>query len=580
MSFGLLGFFPLRNRGSAPGASALPPATGGEIRVSDPGIMERLAFLGLTEEDLSHVLRWREACESGVGRVVERFYQHMATNRTTMGVLEEHSSVEKLRPLLTGYIMGMFRGRVDDAYLARRVRVGQVHEGIDLETNWYVAMYQVMRDELVLMVEEAGANRAELDRFRQAMDRLIQVDIALVITALTDARHQRMLEQERGGARAFLGEAGSVLRGLAEGDLTVRMMGEYAREYDGIRGALEQAMDQLGRALGEVERSAQEVGSGARQISAGSHELARATSEQAATLQSASQTLDGLAATTERTRQRAGEGRELAGRAAQASTEGLGHAERLSGAMARIESSSQATSRIVRTIDEIAFQTNLLALNAAVEAARAGDAGRGFAVVAEEVRRLARRSAEAARETAGLVDEVGRSGLEGVQLNAAMVESLGRIATEVEAVSQVMVEISSGAVTQAEGVTRISTAMAGMVTMTSEVAASSEESSAASEELSGQAELLRELVGRFRLPREGDAHTAAGAYGTRSHAMGGPMGQGGAHSGSHGGAHAFPGPGGHPEVGSGAAGGRCPFTGAGRNGASGHGAGGNGAGRS
>ncbi len=549
MASSFLGFLPSRAGGKSSRTWAHPTPTGGTIEVSDAGLMERLAFLGLTQEDLSHILFWSSACEAGVARVVDRFYRHMATNRAPMQILQEHSSVEKLRPLLTRYILGMFRGRVDDGYVAQRVRVGQVHEGIDLETNWYVAMYQVMRDELVNMVREAGADALQLERFRQAMDRLIQVDIALVLTALTDARHARMLEQERGGARAFLDEAGSVLLALAEGDLAVEMVGEYSREYDGIRTALERAIAQLSQALSDVERSAVEVGSGSRQISAGSHELARATSEQAATLQDAARILDGLGATAQETRDRAEEGRALATRAGSASTEGLTHAEKLSTAMARIEASSQATSRIVRTIDEIAFQTNLLALNAAVEAARAGDAGRGFAVVAEEVRRLALRSAEAARETAGLVEDVARSGIEGVELNTAMVESLGRIASEVEAVSQVMEGITSGSVTQAEGVQQISAAMAGMVSMTSEVAASSEESSAAAEELSGQAQLLRELVSRFRL-RKGKREEGNGGYGAAAAANG--------HS-RKGSPAAMPH--GHPTHGSMRGGGSCPITG-------------------
>lgn len=494
----LLGFLPSRTRRPPP--STRPPGDPGEIRVSDPGVSERLAFLGLTEDDLSEIRRWQNECETGVVRVVDRFYAHMATSDATMGILREHSSVEKLRPLLTRYILGMFRGRVDDGYVAQRVRVGQVHDGIDLESNWYVAMYRVMRDELVTMIREAGADPASLERFRTALDRLIQVDIALVITALTDSRHQRMLERERGGARAFLDEAGSVLHALADGDLTVRMMGHYAQDYEEIRDTLHQALERLAQALGEADQAAGEVGSGSRQISAGAHDLARATSEQAAALQEASEELTTLATTTSRTRESAASALALAARATESSAEGQNNAARLSEAMARIEGSSQATSRIVRTIDEIAFQTNLLALNAAVEAARAGEAGRGFAVVAEEVRRLALRSAEAARETADLVEDVARSGAEGVGLNEAMVKSLGEMAEQVEAVSRVMDEISGGAATQAEGVARISTAVGGMVSMTGEVAASSEESSAASEELSGQAARLRDLVGRFRLP--------------------------------------------------------------------------------
>jgi methyl-accepting chemotaxis protein len=175
--------------------------------------------------------------------------------------------------------------------------------------------------------------------------------------------------------------------------------------------------------------------------------------------------------------------------------------------MEKIKASSDATARIVRTIDEIAFQTNLLALNAAVEAARAGDAGKGFAVVAEEVRSLAQRSAEAARNTSSLIEESVKNAVSGVELNADVLKQLGEIAGQVNRVGEVMGEIAAASEQQSDGVSQINGAVEQMNGVTQGVASNSEQSAASAEELSGQAEHMRELVGSFRLKRVSEQAT-------------------------------------------------------------------------
>jgi peptidyl-tRNA hydrolase len=177
----------------------------------------------------------------------------------------------------------------------------------------------------------------------------------------------------------------------------------------------------------------------------------------------------------------------------------VGEAKRLAEAIARIKSSSEATAKIVKTIDEIAFQTNLLALNAAVEAARAGDSGKGFAVVADEVRSLAMRSADAARNTAQLIDESVKSTEQGVALNAKVLTQLGEIDDRVSRVGQVVGEIAAASDEQARGVELIDRALDEMSQRTQAVAASADESEGASRNLLEQSDTLRALVGEFKL---------------------------------------------------------------------------------
>jgi methyl-accepting chemotaxis protein len=171
----------------------------------------------------------------------------------------------------------------------------------------------------------------------------------------------------------------------------------------------------------------------------------------------------------------------------------------LSQAIDKIKASSDSTAKIVKTIDEIAFQTNLLALNAAVEAARAGDAGKGFAVVAEEVRNLAMRSAEAAKNTANMIEESVKNAEGGVSINQEVLKNLTEINNQVNKVSAVMAEIAAASDQQSQGVDQVNMAVEQMNQVTQQVAANAEESASAAQELSGQAEDMKSMVGAFRL---------------------------------------------------------------------------------
>jgi methyl-accepting chemotaxis protein/methyl-accepting chemotaxis protein-1 (serine sensor receptor) len=166
--------------------------------------------------------------------------------------------------------------------------------------------------------------------------------------------------------------------------------------------------------------------------------------------------------------------------------------------MKEINGSSEKISKIIRVIDEIAFQTNILALNAAVEAARAGEAGMGFAVVADEVRNLAQRSAQAAKDTAALIEEsIGKS-REGGQKLDRVAQSIARMTASSSQVKTLVDEVNAGSQEQARGIEQIGSAVAQMEQVTQRSAAGAEESAAASEELASQAESLRTMVGRMR----------------------------------------------------------------------------------
>jgi len=258
---------------------------------------------------------------------------------------------------------------------------------------------------------------------------------------------------------------------------------------------------QLARTLGEVaqglDRGADQVAAASAQVANASQELAQNSSSQAASLEETSAALQQLSGATRENSQKLREALGSVESVREGTREGSGGMERLRETIGRIKESSDRSAQIVKTIDEIAFQTNLLALNAAVEAARAGDAGKGFAVVAEEVRNLARRSAEAARDTAGLIGQSQEMVGEGVGVTEEIASLLERIAAEAENMSAQMSDVARANDTQARGVEEISSAVELLDGITQQQAANSEETASASEELLAQAGELGSMVGRL-----------------------------------------------------------------------------------
>jgi methyl-accepting chemotaxis protein len=248
------------------------------------------------------------------------------------------------------------------------------------------------------------------------------------------------------------------------------------------------------RVVGAAAEGASQISSAAIQVSTAAQNVAQGSQEQAAAIQESSSSLEELAAMTKQNTENtriavnlAGEAKSLMGKSA----EGAGA---MNAAMKDIKSASDQTSKIVKTIDEIAFQTNLLALNAAVEAARAGEAGKGFAVVAEEVRNLAMRAAEAARTTGSLIEENGHRVAGGVQIVDGLKSSLEQTVAAAEKVVNLVNEVASASEEQSRGIDQINIAVNQMNTATQTNAANAEEAASASEESASQAERLQHLV--------------------------------------------------------------------------------------
>ena len=360
-------------------------------------------------------------------------------------------------------------------------------------------------DEIGLMAQtllsfrEAAIDKIRVDReAAQARTEKEELDAA---TASGRARD----EAERGKVILALTEG---LERLAAGDLTYRIDESFAPEYEKLRTEFNSSIDVLGSTMAEIAGGTRSVQLSATEIGSASDDLSRRTEQQAASLEQTAAALDEITSTVKNSSKRADEASVMASNAKKGAEKSGSVVRDAINAMEKIEESSHKINQIISVIDDIAFQTNLLALNAGVEAARAGEAGRGFAVVAQEVRELAGRSANAAKEIKTLIETSSSQVGSGVALVNETGKSLEEIEVEVSRINDHIQSIVTASNEQSNALAEINSAVNQMDQMTQQNAAMVEETNAATQGLSGEAVKLEGLVGRFRLKTGGSAAPA------------------------------------------------------------------------
>ncbi len=312
--------------------------------------------------------------------------------------------------------------------------------------------------------------------------------------------------------KEYIGSIDSVMEEFANGNLTVRPSVVYKGDFASIGTSTEIALSSINHTLSQIALASDQVASGSDQVSSGAQALSQGATEQASSIEELAATINEISNQVKENAENANEASVLVQTVSSEMQESNRKMQDMISAMDEITASSSEISKIIKTIEDIAFQTNILALNAAVEAARAGAAGKGFAVVADEVRNLASKSSEASKSTAALIERSLKAVKNGTDIADDTAQSLANTVRGADEVSALIGKITNASKDQASAITQVTVGIDQISAVVQTNSATAEESAAASEELSGQAIMLKELVAGFKLDDDPEANAVAKPY--------------------------------------------------------------------
>ena len=313
----------------------------------------------------------------------------------------------------------------------------------------------------------------------------------------------RSISEVIGRSKKIVFDLRDRLDAMAGGNFTENLESEeYVGDYAPLLESLKHIQEDMNKTLQEVHASSVQVLSSAEQVNTGAQSLSQGATEQASSIEELSANMQDISHSIQASTKTAGEAYKLQGEAGVAVLQSNEKMEEMRKAMDDITAKSNEISKIIKTIDDIAFQTNILSLNAAIEAARAGAAGKGFAVVADEVGNLAQKSAKAAQNTGLLIEETIEAVEKGAKITEETAESLNSVSKSTEEVNTLIEKISAASSKDLEGITSLNQGLQQISSVVQANSATAEQSAAASEELTGQANKMNELVERFQLKEE------------------------------------------------------------------------------
>lgn len=482
----------------------------------------RLEFLGLDEKARQQLRALAPSISKNIGASLDVFYKKVRSTPETAAFFRNEDHLQGAKKRQEGHWGIVTTAQFDERYVEGVTAVGKAHARIGLEPRWYIGGYALLVEQLIhAVVRERWPSRfarkegkvlgEEIGVLVKAA--LLDMDYAITVyldilaaerKAAEDARAKA--EQEQVLALRALSE---VLSRLSGGDLEAKLSPEQPENFVGMAQDYNASVEKLRDTIGTVRSAAEEILRSTTAISDASNHLAQRTEQQAAGLEESTAALHELTQNVTLAADGAQKAASVVGIAlneARASGEVV---TRAVSAMGAIEKSSDEISKIIGVIDEIAFQTNLLALNAGVEAARAGEAGKGFAVVAHEVRELAQRSANAAKEIKALISKSGEEVADGARYVRDTGKALSTIESEVLTIGNRMEMIAAGAAEQSAAIADVNRAVAGLDQVTQQNASLVERNQEYAGALEQEAARLGGLVSNFRLSadnRQDDAH--------------------------------------------------------------------------
>ncbi|ESR24213.1 Methyl-accepting chemotaxis protein [Lutibaculum baratangense AMV1] len=477
-------------------------------------LAERLKFIELDGATCGELRKIKPILDEEVPAALALFYEKIAAEPAVARFFSNPEHMSRAKRAQAGHWSNIANGDFNEHYLDGVTTVGKTHARIGLEPRWYIGGYALIADEVIRALVQrlrsrwAFQGQAQADALGRSIGAFVKavlLDMDLAISVYIEAAEEarRREEEKRHAAEAERAQAMSLIEAglarLAQGDLAVRVEGPVAPAFQKLKDDFNHAAERLEAAMQTVAERAGGIRAAAGEISQASGDLSRRTETQAASLEETAAALDEITATVRQTAQGTRKAGEAVGEATREAEESGRVVEQAVTAMNAIEGSAKEISQIIGVIDEIAFQTNLLALNAGVEAARAGEAGKGFAVVAQEVRALAQRSADAAREIKSLIQTSGEQVETGVALVGRTGQALHRIVDKVQSINGLISTIASSTAEQATGLGEVNTAVNQMDQVTQQNAAMVEEATAASQSLAKDAAELSRLVAQFRL---------------------------------------------------------------------------------
>lgn len=369
-----------------------------------------------------------------------------------------------------------------------------------------------------LLIAASIANPVK--RITRAAQRIAEGDLNVELTAKSRDEIGQLAEAfkqtigQLTNYQSYIDEISDTLHSVANGNLIIQLHMDYTGQFGKLKESITDLATRLNQTILTIMSSSEQVASGSDLLSGSSIALSQGATEQASAVQQLTASLEEIASQTTLNTENARKANELAMDAENQAVKGNEQMGQMLAAMADIDESSNSINKIIKVIDDIAFQTNILALNAAVEAARAGQHGKGFAVVAEEVRVLAAKSANAAKETTELIESSIRKVAAGTKIASSTAAALDEIVEKVKQAADLVEDIAVASEEQSAAVEQVNQGIFQVSNVVQSNAATSEESAAAAEELSSQALQLKELVGTFKVQKKAfdtDKIAAAGA---------------------------------------------------------------------